>query len=104
MSAPTAPITRLDIHDAATYVGVSEATIRRRIHDGRLPAFKVANRYEIETGDLDEVFSPKPVTPLHDSAALITDLERAAQLVAAKAPPLSASTRQRLRDVLSEVI
>ena len=84
MSVLSALIKRLDIHDAAAYASVSEATIRRRIHNGLLPAFKVANRYEIETGDLDEVFLPKPVTPLHDSAALIADLERVAQLVAAK--------------------
>lgn len=44
---------RVSILEAATLLGVSPITIRRRIKDGTLPAIVVAGRYRIARVDLD---------------------------------------------------
>lgn len=47
------------IADAATYLGVSVATIRRRIADGSLPGYKVAGSgLRVRVADLEKLVEP----------------------------------------------
>lgn len=49
----------LSPEDAAARVGVSTQTIRRRIKDGSLPAYRLGPRLlRIDTDDLDALYSP----------------------------------------------
>ncbi|NOQ58294.1 helix-turn-helix domain-containing protein [Mycolicibacterium fortuitum] len=47
------PYDTLTTDEAARELRVHRQTIRRRIHDGTLPAFKVAGRFRIRRADLD---------------------------------------------------
>lgn len=96
--------TRVRITAAAARHGVSPVTVLRRVRDGRLPAVKRGKRYEVEVADLERVFAPEPVVPARKRDALLDDLELAAERVAAEAPPLSESARERLREILGGVL
>lgn len=50
----------LSIRDAAEAFGVSTDTIRRRIADGTLPAFKVGRVIRIRPEDVDAFMRPIP--------------------------------------------
>lgn len=61
---PAAPVNKLmTVGEAATYAGVTEATIREWIKAGRLPAARAGNRWRIRPGDLEGVMvAPLPGT------------------------------------------
>ena len=48
------------IQDAALRVGVSEKTIRRRIQDGVLRAYRLGRIIRLDPIQVDEAFSPVP--------------------------------------------
>lgn len=50
----------LSIQDAAHELGVSPKTIRRRIADGTVPAFRVGRQIRIRPADLESAFQPIP--------------------------------------------
>jgi excisionase family DNA binding protein len=52
----------LTINQAAEQYGVNRRTVRRRIADGHLPAYRMAgSRYiRIKTADLDKLLTPVP--------------------------------------------
>ncbi|KZM78084.1 hypothetical protein A0J59_02710 [Cellulosimicrobium sp. I38E] len=47
---------------AASIADVSTKTIRRRIADGTLPAFRVGNLVKVDLGDLEAIVKPIPTT------------------------------------------
>jgi len=102
LAGPTAA--RLPISSAAARYRVAPITVRRRIRAGVLPAVLVGKRHEVAVADLDRVFGPRPVVAARKSDALLADLERAAERVAAEAPPLSEAARERLRELLGGVL
>ncbi|OFU60014.1 helix-turn-helix domain-containing protein [Corynebacterium sp. HMSC14H10] len=57
-TAPTTPSPLLTIEQAATYLQLSELTIRRRISDGTLPAYRWGRAVRIRQEDIDAIFSP----------------------------------------------
>ena len=65
---------------------------------GNLPVLKSGRHWLFDPADLDRVFAPRPVEPRR--TAIIADLERVAQRVAAQAPPLIEATRERIREIL----
>ena len=49
----------MSLHDAAEYLGVTTKTIRRRIEDGSLPAYRMGVRLiRINRADLDNLVQP----------------------------------------------
>ncbi|WP_314096014.1 hypothetical protein [Microbacterium foliorum] len=94
---------RLSIPAAAARQQVAPITVHRRIRAGILPAVVVGRRYEVEVADLDRVFAPRKVVATRKSDAL-AQLERAAERVAADAPPLTGAARERLRELLGGVL
>lgn len=94
---------RLDLKTAAARKGVSVVTIRRRIHDGTLPAAKTGLIHTVAIADLDAAFAPVRVVPKRDAAA-IDELKRAAERVAAEAPPLTSAQRACLAEMLGGVL
>jgi hypothetical protein len=96
--------TRLSIPAAAARQQVAPITIHRRIRAGVLPAVLVGKRFEVEVADLDRVFAPRPVVMARSGDAVPALLERAAQRVAAEAPPLKEAARERLRELLGGVL
>lgn len=95
---------RLSIPAAAARQQVAPITVQRRIRAGVLPAVLVGKRYEVEVADLDRVFAPRRVMAAQKSGALLAQLERAAERVAAEAPPLTEAARERLRELLGGVL
>lgn len=99
-NSPGITSVRLPILAAAARHRVAPITVHRRIRAGVLPAVLVGNHYEVAIADLDRVFAPRPVVHTRKSDGLLADLERAAERVAAEAPPLSEAARERLRELL----
>lgn len=61
MSATATPVKPVfvSVADAAAYLAVSPRSVRRKIADGTLPAFKVAgDSLRIRLSDLDNVVKP----------------------------------------------
>lgn len=54
----------LTLHDAAEEYGVSQRTIRRRIADGSLPAYRMTGSrlIRIKAADLDRLLTPIPTS------------------------------------------
>ena len=50
---------RLNVTEAANFVGASVSFIRNRINDGRLPCVKIGNRAYIEPADLEKLITPQ---------------------------------------------
>ena len=50
----------LSIAAAAVWVGVSTKTIRRRIADGELPAYRCGGTIRIKTDDVEGMMHPIP--------------------------------------------
>ena len=44
----------MDIGEASEYLGVSRAVLYKYIHDGRIPAFKLGNRWKFKRSVLDQ--------------------------------------------------
>lgn len=61
---------------AARATGMSEVTIRRRIKDGTLPAYRVGTAIRINSADLFHLYEPVNMTPT-DSQQRITKLAEA---------------------------
>ena len=53
----------LDLHGAAEVLGISTRTVRRRIADGSLPAYKAGHFIRISRTDIDEMIRSTPVLP-----------------------------------------
>lgn len=53
----------MSIKEAASYLGVSEHTVRRAILEGRLPAAKPRGTYRIRKADLDALFKKQEPEP-----------------------------------------
>ncbi len=59
MSSTTVQPAFVSVAEAAAYLAVSERSIRRKIADGTLPAYKVAGEaLRIRRGDLDRLLAP----------------------------------------------
>jgi excisionase family DNA binding protein len=59
------PASYMSLKDAATRYGVSERTIRRRIAEGKLPAYRVGPRsIRVAAADLDALATPIPTAHL----------------------------------------
>ena len=56
----------LDITEAHEYAGRHENTIRRWIHDGKLPAYRFGRELRVKREDLDAMY--KPVEPVKTEA------------------------------------
>lgn len=55
------PCSYMSLKDAATRYGVSERTIRRRISEGKLPAYRVGPRsIRVAAADLEALATPIP--------------------------------------------
>lgn len=54
----------LSLEEAATYLGMSIRTVRRRIADGSIPASRVRNSttIRVRVEDLDNLLQPIPTT------------------------------------------
>lgn len=53
----------LSLEEAAEYLCVSEKTLRRRIADGTVPAYRLGHRViRIKITDLDQLLRPIPTT------------------------------------------
>lgn len=50
----------LSVASAATWVKVSTKTIRRRIADGELPAYRCAGTIRVKTDDVEAMMRPIP--------------------------------------------
>lgn len=50
----------LGLAQAATYTDLSTRTLRRRIAEGVLPAYRTGRLIKIRTEDLDKLFRPIP--------------------------------------------
>lgn len=50
----------LSISAAAAWVGVSTKTIRRRIADGELPAYRCGGTIRVKTDDVEGMMHPIP--------------------------------------------
>lgn len=86
--------TALTVAQAAQRAGVCRATIRRRIADGSLPAFRLGPRMiRIQADAVDALYRPMnpPVDPI----------ETAIQALVEAAPPLSDTQRDNLRVLLA---
>ena len=44
----------MDIREASEYLGVSRAGLYKYIHEGRIPAFKLGNRWKFKKSVLDQ--------------------------------------------------
>jgi len=51
------------IDEVATYLGVSQGTVRRRIKDGTLPATKIGKQIRIKWCDVDVLVTGGKVIP-----------------------------------------
>lgn len=49
------PIDYVDVRQAAEILGTSTKTIRRRISDGTIPAYRLGNLVRIKVSDLEHV-------------------------------------------------
>jgi len=67
----------------------SHQTLRKYIAEGRLPAVKIGSRVKVLRTDLDALAVPK-------RASSFTDIEAAAERLAASAPPLTDAQVRRL--------
>ena len=56
----TDPPRWLSIAAAAVWVGVSTKTIRRRIADGELPAYRCGGTIRVKTDDVEGMMHPIP--------------------------------------------
>jgi excisionase family DNA binding protein len=54
------PNSYLSLAQAAIYTDLSEKTLRRRIAEGALPAYRTGRLIKIRRQDLDGLFSPIP--------------------------------------------
>ena len=52
----------MDIGEASEYLGVSRAVLYKYINDGRIPAFKLGNRWKFKRSVLDQ-WMEKQSTP-----------------------------------------
>jgi excisionase family DNA binding protein len=52
----------MDIGEASEYLGVSRAVLYKHINDGRIPAFKLGNRWKFKRSVLDQ-WMEKQSTP-----------------------------------------
>lgn len=93
----TTTTTRITAREAAHRSGVSIATVRRRISDGRLPAIKAGKSYWVFPEDADRAFGPTPVVP---QKAAPEALEAAIARAIAAAPPLSLAAQDRIISLL----
>ncbi len=65
---PTRRLASISI--AATYFGVCERTIRRRISDGSLTGYRMGKRLiRVDINELDELLRPIPTAAGHDDAS-----------------------------------
>ena len=61
-ASPTPPPEWVSLQQAAALHGVSVDTLRRRIREGRLPAYRFGDRLiKVRIEDLDNLFRPIPV-------------------------------------------
>lgn len=62
MSSPTIAPAWASIEDAATYLGVHPGTVRRRIAEGKLKAYRLGGKLTIRVklADLDALLTPIP--------------------------------------------
>lgn len=84
----------MNVMQAAQHLGVSDKTIRRAIHAGKLPAnYPKKNLAEIEATDLEAWYSSATIRPMADETqARLVALER-------KYEQLAASQVQRIADL-----
>lgn len=53
----------VDLHDGAAYVGVSVDTLRRRVDDGTVPAWRLGPRsLRVKLSDLERLYQPKEIS------------------------------------------
>lgn len=101
MSTPTpaAPLAEnlLTLREAAALGYGGYSTLRKRIREGRLSAFRLGNRLVVRRDDLDAL-----ITPVHPAGppALDPAVAAWAEGVAATAPPLSPTDAAQVASLL----
>lgn len=88
----------LDLSAAVLRTGRSEATLRRYVKSGRLPAARDGRRLLFTKADLDAACAPVPVV------ATDTSLRAWAERVAATAPPFRSDQREVLVTLLASAM
>lgn len=53
----------LSLKEVGVLLGLSEATIRRRLRDGTLPAVKIGGVWRVRRADLDRLLTPRAKPP-----------------------------------------
>ena len=86
------PNSLLSVDEFAHRVGVSSATVRRWISDGRMPAYKVGRFLRLDPLDVDRC-----VTPVDDGQAV----EDRVQALLDQAPPLTQEQADNLSKIFS---
>ncbi|WP_155852214.1 helix-turn-helix domain-containing protein [Candidatus Microthrix parvicella] len=88
----------LDLSAAVLRTGRSEATLRRYVKSGRLPAARDGRRLLFTTADLDAACAPVPVVASEAS------LRAWAERVAENAPPFRSDQREELVTLLASAL
>lgn len=92
----------LTVNEAAEYVRVHPATVRRWIHGGQLPAARVGASFRIAANDLRKVTQPERQPDNGKRPDMVALMKRARQLLEEEARQGKASTSEEIEEIIKE--
>lgn len=91
----------MTVNEAAEYVRVHPATVRRWIHGGQLPAAKVGSGFRIEVADLRRMTQPQH-QPMASRSQAIESLKKVRAMLAEEAKKGKGSTTEEIDEIIKE--
>ena len=92
----------MTVNEAAEYVRVHPATVRRWIHGGQLPAAKVGAGFRIEANELRKLAQPEPQPTNVKRPDMVALMKRARQLLEEEAKEGDVSTSEEIEEIIKE--